>query len=117
MLTNYFLWYTKKDDDVHFSEVGVIFFEGAEVVDKGKSVYRVTRSLTKEDISHIKCTKMAQRDDGKNVAIFTPQDFGVISDEGELRVFLNTQLALDATRTPAAHQTERDPLKLKRKNI
>lgn len=129
MKTSYKFWYTIQEDDVHFSEVGVRFFEGdittkdVTIIDRvsGQKTtipvtrYRRFKQLKRSEIKHEKNRKIKIDENGNECLIYTPKDFGVISDIDELRAFFNKILNKDKDRTPEETQSETDVSKIKTK--
>ena len=113
MTIDYKFWYITRDDDGFIIEAAIRFSEGAvttedETDSNGNTAavtrYRRSKRLTDSDLGFLG-TGFKQEQTGEYCKIYTPADFGDISDNNQLRVFLNGQLALDPARTPHAKQT------------
>lgn len=120
MLTDYKIWYIKRDDDIHISEVAVRFYEGeistlpenvgGEVQDVTR--YRRTKRLqTFDDLQYLAkdvggqmVLKGLKEENGNTAVVYLPEDFGVIKTDDELRLFLNKELAKDPSREPIDEQ-------------
>lgn len=130
MKTSYKFAFIKRQDNIHISECGVRFYEG-EVTTKdekdfltGKLIpitrYRISGRLQKEDLTHLKSNvtikdrdPITQELNNLDVIIYTSKDFGIISSNDELRVFLNSELMKDKNRTPEETQNTLDITKVK----
>jgi len=114
MQTNYNIWYIRREDDVHIDESAVWFFEGNvntknEFDDTAKKVipvtkYRKLKILQMKDLPQFSDKQFVKDSDGNDAVLFTSKDFGDVSTEEELRLFLNIELAKDKTRTPIPEQ-------------
>lgn len=120
---SYKWWYITRDDDTGLiTEAAVRFYEGddfdVETVDSegNKTVskaYRRTKRLSKSDIPELDGA-FRKESDGSDCRVYTREDFGDIKTDGELRVFVNRQMAKHKTRKPQKDQTEtKDPSKAK----
>lgn len=108
MKTDYKFWYIKRDDNIHISEAAIRFYEG-EVTTEGEdgepvTRYRRVKRLKETDLGHLKSKKVKKESSGNDSIIFGQEDFGVISTDDELRLFLNKELAKDANREPIDQQ-------------
>ena len=128
MKINYKFWYITRQDDIHISECAIRFFEGdvitADETDMknptGAKIsvtrYRMTKRLQANDLVHL--GKPIKKElSGDDCVIYTSKDFGVISDNDELRVFLNGELAKDPIRDVNDVQNETDLVELKKREI
>lgn len=127
MKTSYKFWYTTQEDDGHFSEIAVRFFEGDIVtenvsiidpVSREKTIMPVTRykrfkQLKKSDVKHEKNRAVKIDANGNECFVYTPKDFGIVNDLDEIRAFLNGILKKDKDRTPEDSQKETDTGRLK----
>lgn len=113
MKTDYKFWYISRNDNIHISECAVRFYEGEVTtlpemgVDGTKMVtrYRRSKKLSKSDMPHNKDRAVKLESAGSETLIYTTEDFGVISTDDELRLFLNGELAKDTKRSPIEEQT------------
>ncbi len=124
MKTNYKFWYITRQDDIHISECAIRFFEG-DISTKDEinienplgakisvTKYRRIRRLQASDLVHL--GKPTRKElSGDDCIVYTSDDFGVIDDDDELKVFLNGELAKDPTRESNDFQIETDIVKLK----
>lgn len=131
MKTNYKFWYITREDDVHISECAIRFYEGDDMqvdvpVDdtdpnnkttKKEIRYVKTKRLQKADLPHFVGRKVKKEKSGDDCIVYTSDDFGVITDNDELRVFLNKELKKDKGRIPEDTQVEEDLVKLKKLKV
>ena len=122
MRTDYTFWYVLRSDDIHIDEVAVRFYEGnisSKFESDVNSVlipvvrYRRIRRLQLNDLSYLTSKKARKETNGNDAIIYTPEDFGFISSDDELRVFMNTELRRDPTRIPIDEQNTLDIGKVK----
>jgi hypothetical protein len=120
MKTDYKFWYILRRDDVHIDEAAIRFYEGefstqnelnANGIRISVTRYRRIRQLRSQDLPHFK--KFKKEFDGNETVLFTKEDFGNISTDDELRVFLNAQLQKDKKRIPIDEQNTLDIRKVK----
>ena len=123
MKTDYKFAYIKRHNNIHISECGVRFYEGDvttedetdpitnEVV--AVTRYRRAKKLNKKDLKHIETKKFKPDISNGEIIIYTNADFGKISSDDELRVFLNGELRKDKGRTPIDEQNTLDITKVK----
>ena len=124
---DYKFWYIRRDDDVHISECAVRFFEGdmfnIDVTDPltGDSTqelkYKRTKRLKKTDLPFLSDKKTKKDVNGRDTVIYTNEDFGVITDDDELRAFLNGEMKKDTTRDNIDEQVEENIIELKKQKI
>lgn len=107
MKTDYKIWYVRRDDDVHIDEVAVKFYEGEITTEVGydenyqlvnKTQYRRTGKLKKKDLAHFQGKQTKFDAKGGETILFTKDDFGIISTDDEIKVFLNNELVKDTSR-------------------
>lgn len=97
MFKDYKFWFIRRDDDGFITEAGIKFYEGEyedrldPETNETKSVYIRKKKL--KDISFNKKPKKIMRKDGSESMQYTPEDFGRIKTDDELRLFLNQELA------------------------
>ena len=117
-LADYKFWFVRRDDDGYITEAAIRFFEGEmrdieerrlDVADqKMKKVivnrYVREKELIKEDLATCVSRETQKDSRGVDTFIYTPEDFGRIRDDEELRAFLNKELAKDETREPIKAQ-------------
>lgn len=108
MKTDYKFWYVSRADDGHITECAIRFYEGdiTTEIENGVSItrYRRTKRLGEDNLPHFKGRKSRKEASGTDTVIFTSKDFGNIKTDDELRLFLNSQLKKDASRTPIDEQ-------------
>ncbi len=112
-LTSYKFWYIQRNDNVHISKAAIRFYEGTKSVqivkdiDGEKSVDRdrVEKRLQKSDLPQFKNRAIVKEYSGDDCFIYTPKDFGVITTDDELRVFLNGEIKKDKNHNPIAEQS------------
>lgn len=97
-LVDYKFWYIRRDDDVHISECAVRFYEG-EHDEEGE--YIRTKKLSGKELPDRKKKLDAA---GKETALYTVEDFGVISTDEELASYMNKELKKFAGKTPVNEQ-------------
>lgn len=102
MKTDYKFAYILRKDDVHIDECGVRFYEGD-----------ITTEDEKDFNGNIIPVTTYRRFNKIKEVVFTEKDFGVISSDDELRVFLNGKLRKDKTRVPVDEQNTLDIKKVK----
>ena len=96
MFKDYKFWFIRRDDDGFITEAGVNFYEGKyeEILNPRtnelESVY--VRKNKLKDVSFNKKPKKLNRRDGSESMRYTPEDFGEIKTDDELRQFLNKEL-------------------------
>lgn len=97
--TDYKIWYIKRDDNVHISEAGVRFFEGRierkTVKGVQTDVYIRERKIPFEELSYLDSNKFRMETTGVKSVVYTPAEFGVITTDNQLRLYLNNQIAKD----------------------
>jgi hypothetical protein len=108
MYIEHHIWYVRRTDDVHIDECAVYFYEGDIVSGENFDIstksmvpftgYQKTRKLTQTDLPYF--SNFTKDSLGNDAVLFTPKDFGVISSDEELRIFLNNQLPNDPVRIP-----------------
>ena len=111
---DYKFWYIKREDNIHISECAIRFYEGDITTedefntDKRKiepvTKYRRTKRLLKSELEHLKDYNVKTESNGNEAVVFTSKDFGVITTDDELRLFLNEKLAKDKDREPIEEQ-------------
>jgi hypothetical protein len=109
MLTDYKIWYIKRDDNNFIIEVAIRYFEGSITTLSEKvgfdshieqvSRYRRSKRLMKSDLPHFKNEKFGKEENGNDAVIYFPINFGSIKTDDELHSFLRKQIAKDTTRT------------------
>jgi len=113
MLTDYKFWYINRDDNGFITEVAVRFYEGAistvPITDiKGITTnvdkYIRTTRLQATDLTYLDTQDVKKEVNGNDAIVFTSKDFGEISSDGDLRLFLNAELAKDPSRMPIDEQ-------------
>ncbi len=110
--TDYKFWYIKRCDNVHICEAAIRFYEGSvttkqEVVDRVPipvKKYRRSKRLSKTELNYLSTINFKKESSGKDVAIYTTKDFGLISTDDELREFLNKELNKDKSRSSINEQ-------------
>lgn len=120
--SDYKFWYIKRDDSGVITEAAVRYFEGtttttvvpatSPIVTGTTTIpahstttaytYIRTKRLQQVDLTQFSTQTFVKEQNGNDVVIYTPKDFGSIKTDVDLRTFLNTQLAKDTTRTPIA---------------
>mgnify|MGYP001577505004 CR=1 FL=1 len=113
MLTDYKFWYIARDDNDFITEAGIRFYEGEvttlnEPVGEARTMtpitrYRRSKRLTESDMAHLG-SGFKKESSGSDAKVYTSKDFGAIKTDAELRIFLNTKLKKDSSRTPIANQ-------------
>ena len=112
MKTDYKFWYILREDNVHVSECAIRIYEG-DVTTKSETIkgitndvtrYRRSRRIPPAELAHFNGRATRVEFDGSICLVFTDEDFGVITTEDELSVFLNGELKKDASRTPIPDQ-------------
>lgn len=112
-LTDYKFWYIKRNNAGQITEAAVRFYEGA-ITTKLEHVpgtttpqlvtrYRRTKRLQRADIPYIP-ERFVKELSGNDAKIYTPQDFGVIYTDDQLRTFLNSKLLGDTQRDAIPEQ-------------
>lgn len=89
---DYKFWYIKREDDVHISEAAVRFYEYR------KDVVFDERGIKNESIDRFRRLKASdipgravfREINGEDCFIFNSDDFGVISSDDDLRIFLDS---------------------------
>ena len=76
--------------------------------------YRTSKNLQAIDLPHLNGRTLVKDAEGHECLVFTADDFGVISSDDELRVFLNKELAKDPLRLPNDVQKEVNLVRLKK---
>lgn len=114
MKTDYKFWYVKRDDDGFITEATVRFYEGDYGTKKKINydtgeyddvvAYIRTKKLTKNDLGYTKSKKFKADALGGDVLLYTPEDFGNINTDDELRAFMNTEIKKDKSREPIPEQ-------------
>lgn len=106
--TDYKFWYIKRDDNVYISEAGVRFYEGEITTENEHNIpvtrYRRSLRLQKRDLSHLGSKIYRKERNGNDAVVYTPNDFGRISTDDELRDFLSKELKKDKGREPIQEQ-------------
>ena len=115
MQISYKFWYITRGDDVHISEAAVRFYEGDDMdvkvknldtgKDKMEKQYVRTKRLGPNDIPELDGA-FRQESDGSYCRVYTSKDFGTITSDDELRLFLNKEMAKHKGRTPQKDQAE-----------
>lgn len=119
-MVDYKFWYIKRADDVHISEVAVRFFLGSiQTIDKTDIV---TGQITSKD-TYVRTQRISvfpslfkgfsTDSQGNPVKIYTDKDFGTISTDDELRLFMNGELVKIATFKGVSTITEQTGVTLK----
>lgn len=125
MQIDYKFWYITKNNGV-ITECGVRFFEGAESteletdenwVKQPVTRYRRTKRLVKLDLPAQAGVQFRVENNGNESAVYTQDDFGIISDEDDLRLFMNKEIAKDTGRTPNTAQATVVLSELKKQKI
>lgn len=106
MKTSYKFWYITRQDDVHISECAVRFYEGEISTDnelhlgeiKSVTRYRPTKRLEAKDLEHLKSKQIKKELSGQDTVVYTDKDFGIITTDAELRVFIDEELKKDKKR-------------------
>lgn len=117
MKTDYKFWYIRRNDDGFIEEAAVRFYEGeitiqnelnneTFVVEPVNRYRRIKQLDVANDLKHLKSQKTKKDITGKDAVLYTVEDFGNIKTDDELRVFLNSELKKDVTRTPIPEQNE-----------
>lgn len=126
MKCDYKFWYIKRDDNGFIAEAAVRFFEGDVTTENEKDEddnivpvtrYRRSRRLDPSELPHLNGKKKVKDILGRDVATFDQNDFGQISDDDELRAFLNKEMKKDTSRDNVDEQVEEDVEKLKKLKI
>ena len=106
-LTDYKFWFIRRDDDGFITEAAVRFYEGDHqpVTVGGETSIKYVRAkrLKKNDLKHLD-DKYVKESSGVDAKLYTPDDFGLIKTDDELRAFLNGELTKDKTRIPIKEQ-------------
>ena len=115
MKTDYKIWCIKRDNSVPkpypIMTVVVRFYEGNITTKNERNPeggvmavtrYRRTKRLGGKVLPHFRL--MVRESNGNEAIYFSQKDFGVITTNDELRLYLNGQLAKDKTRTPIDEQ-------------
>ena len=95
---DYKFWYIKRDDNNKITEAGVRFFTGSITTLNVQNPFGIVKAVTRYRRSgRVQTYPSSFRNfaiDGNNNIgkIYTPQDFGNISTDDELRLFLNKEL-------------------------
>ena len=110
MKTDYKFWYISRKDNVNIDEAAVRFYEG-EVITGTK--YKRSKRLDVADLGHLTSKIVKKESNEKDSIIYTQKDFGIISTDDELRVFLNSELRKDPRRIPIDEQNTLDIKKVK----
>lgn len=97
MHTDYKFWYIRRDDEGFITEAAVRFYEGQMERVAGQSVYVRVRQLPVEGRSVFD-------GQGRSCKLYTPDDFGLIKTDDELKEFLDQELAKDTSRIPVDEQ-------------
>ena len=115
MRTDYKFWYIKRNDAGFITEATIRFYEGDITTKLERSLlddqlYSVTRyrrigRLELPDLTHLRPTKFVKDAGGRDVKLYTPDDFGTIKTDNELRTFVNNELKKDPQRSPIQEQT------------
>lgn len=113
-LTDYKFWYILRYDDIHISEAAVRFYEGEITTEDEKesltgTIKPVTRyrrflRLQERDLNHLGNKRYRKEANGNDAVIYTPNDFGRISTDEELRSFLNKEIKKDKKRSHIKEQ-------------
>ena len=104
MRTDYKFWYIRRDDNGFITEVAVRFYKGDYQIIDGKGTYVRTKRLTptKGELNHLAKSdgniSYSIEVSGKEAVVYLPKDFGQIKTDGEIRVFMNTEIAKDTGR-------------------
>ncbi len=95
MFTDYKWWFVRRDDGGFITEAAVRFFEGGFEIVNGKSLYIRKRTLVSDnELKHLR-----KGVDPKNRCVYyTPDDFGQIKTDDELREFCNREISKDKSR-------------------
>lgn len=103
MDTQYKFRWILRDDDGIIEKALIAFYEGIYFPDDERFINML--KLDRSKLSHLKSQKFNRgRDDIEADVLYTPDDFGVISTDDELRTFLNEELAKDNSRVPIPEQ-------------
>lgn len=113
--TDYKFWYITRNDDGYITECAVRFYEGDITTEDEQTIngvvpvtrYRRTARLAESDLSHLG-TGFVKEFNGADCKIYRSSDFGSITTDNQLRLFLNGELRKDPTRTPIAKQNTLD---------
>lgn len=122
MLTNYKFAYILRKDDINIGECGVRFYEGEvstkpelnTITQEIKDItrYRISRRLRGDELNHLD-GKRATEVFIDDLVIYTKENFGNITTDDELRLFLNSELKKDSERSPQKEQNTLDITKVK----
>ena len=115
----YKYWYIIKDDNGFVTEAGVRLYEGgfqnvsvqqrdSSFADEERFVRE--KSLKRSDVAFMGDRASKFMKSGKEVFVFTSKDFGDFKDKDVLKLFLNREIAKDATRKPNKAQDEVESL-------
>lgn len=114
MQTDYKFWFIRRDDNGFITEAAIRFYEGDITTEnemdrttqilKPVTRYRRSKRLAVADLQYLGNKKTKKEYSGEDAIIYTPEDFGIISTDDELRSFLNKELAKDTKRTPIKEQ-------------
>ena len=121
MLTDYKFWYIRRDDSGFIIEVAVRFYEGDITTESEKvffnpatgtdefgdvTRYRRFKRLKKPDLNYLKklSSEFKKEYNDNDAVIYTQKDFGIISEDDDLRDFLNKELKKDKSRVAIDEQ-------------
>jgi hypothetical protein len=108
MRTDYKFWYIKRDDTGFITEAAVRFYEGEYQMINGEKKYVRTKRLeTVNELKHLAKDgklKGVTEQTGEQCVFYNQEDFGQIQTDGELRSYLNQELAKDKSREPIEEQ-------------
>lgn len=115
MQISYKFWYITREDDVHISEAAIRFYEGEDKdvtfkdffsgKEKTEKRYVRTKRLKPKDIPELDGT-FRQESDGSYCRVYTSADFGTLTSDDELRLFVNKEMAKHKGRTLQKDQAE-----------
>lgn len=100
-------WYIKRDDDGFITEVAVRFYEGdmflvslpnaTTGVPETKNVYVRTARIKLPQLTHL--DGVSAKENQEDVKVYFATNFGAIKTEIQLSAYLESQMALDKTKT------------------
>ena len=109
-LVDYKFWYVTRDDNRFITECAVRFYSGEESaklehdldgVEKSVTRYRRSKRLQGAELP----AKAKKKDaSGRDTVVYTPEDFGRISTDGQLRTFLKGEIGKFSGRSPIKEQ-------------
>ena len=91
---DYKFWFIRRENSGFITEAGINYYEGEYkmIENQAKEMVNTYVRIKKLDLKDLN-PKTINRLDGSKSARYTPEDFGKIKTDDELRTFLNEQLA------------------------